>query len=85
MAGPTASAHTAPPEVGICTNEGALPSIIDDSVGRIVEDVQKFGDEVTSCYKDLLSRDVSARCCESYEEPYTAKIYEESFITILSD
>ena len=69
----------------ICTNEGALPSIIDDSVGRIVEDVQKFGDEVTSCYKDLLSKDVSARCRDRYEERYTAKIYEESFITILSD
>jgi glycosyltransferase involved in cell wall biosynthesis len=69
----------------ICTNEGALPSIIDDSVGRIVEDVQEFGDVVTSCYKELLSKHVSARCRDRYEERYTAKIYEESFITILSE
>ena len=69
----------------ICTNEGSLPSIIDYSVGRVVDDVGKFGDEVLTCYKDLLSKETSASCRSRYEERYTEKKFEESFIAILSD
>ena len=68
----------------ICSDEGALPSIIDDSVGRIVADLEDFTSVVTNDSYNLLDEGVREECRRRYKARYSPSAFERNMVRLLS-
>jgi len=67
----------------ITSDEASLPNIVTEDVGRVVDDLDCFTDEVLDSYGELVTEEVSKLCRQHYVDNYTLPKFEQSLVKVL--
>lgn len=68
----------------IATDEGSIPSIIDQNNGVIIDDLEKLYDAFTQAQHALITAETSRYCRKHFLENYTLEQFEKRLVTLLS-